>query len=120
MKLKSILNEIYNKEIVVIKGNPKYIKNNKNAESFYNQIKKYLIDLGYTASFDAGKPHTSPKEDVYAWVGHSRGVDRLRFAPDGVKTLSLDDYEENPNDDLTPGPNHYIFNDDMKTALKNL
>ena len=66
-----------NKTAVIIKGNPKFIDNNKDADSFYEEIKSFLEDLGFEVSFDKGEPYTSPdKADL--WIGHSRGADRLR------------------------------------------
>jgi hypothetical protein len=77
------------------------------------------------------------------WIGHSRGGDRLRFAPKGVATLRLDDFEPvearerqrlayeqlfashgfkniaevPPHMRPLPGPEHYTLNETTKEAL---
>ena len=79
---------------VIIKGNPAYIKDNPRAEAFYEELKQLISEAGYEPTFDEGKPHTLPDESAALWVGHSRGIDRLRFAPPGVKTLAVDKFEE--------------------------
>jgi hypothetical protein len=106
---------------VVIKGNPKYIEGNEEADEFYAKVEEYLKELGYDVDLDPGEPYTQPEDGYDMWVGHSRGGDRLRFAPEGVKTLLLDDYEEDHaglGPDIEPGPNHYILNESMKEAIK--
>lgn len=76
------------REAVIIKGNPKFVAGNKDAAAFYRVLQKYLEQKGYGVSYDEGKPHTVPKA-ADLWLGHSRGVDRLRFAPPTTKTISL-------------------------------
>ena len=107
------------KTAVIILGNPKYIKGNDDAINFYKGLKGYLEDLGYSVTFDKGEPHTEPpKADL--WVGHSRGADRLRFAPEGVKVLGIGANTakslgytviNHPNDSAVLGgpPNQYHF-----------
>ena len=47
-----------------------------------------VIPLGYSVSFDDGKPHTTPPiADL--WIGHSRGCDRLQYAPKHTRTLAI-------------------------------
>jgi len=108
---------------VIIKGNPKFIKDNPVADDFYSSMKDYLEDIGYSVSMDPGKPYTSP-ETADLWVGHSRGIDRLRFAPDGVSTVKADNYQDwdmdNPNDydeDGNPKSKHYELTTELKEAL---
>lgn len=73
---------------VIIKGNPAYIENNKHADKFYNDLAALVRAKGYAVSFDPGAPHTVPgPADV--WIGHSRGNDRLRFAPKQTKTIAM-------------------------------
>lgn len=73
---------------VIIKGNPEYVNKSTHAKKFYDELGALLRDKGYTVKFDKGKPYTVPeKADI--WIGHSRGNDRLRFAPEGTKTLGL-------------------------------
>jgi hypothetical protein len=115
---------------VIVKGNPKFVINNSQADSFYTEIKKYLEDLGYNVSFDLGEPHSSPKK-ADLWVGHSRGNDRLRFAPEGTKTIflgssikgAINHPQDNTKDAIGPSdtiPNnfHYVFTKEMKEAIK--
>ena len=112
---------------VIITGNPKYIANNPDATAFYTDLKNHLQNKGYQVSFDAGKPHTAPKE-ADLWVGHSRGVDRLRFAPQGTATIALGaphpDAINHPNDDprvgKQPGLAHFTLSDDMKDRMEDL
>lgn len=100
----------------VIKGNPKAMEADPAAyDAFYNAVKKYMEDQGVSTDFDAGEPHTQPPGGRY-WIGHSRGADRLRFAPEGVRTLRLDDYEAAPH----PDPGHYTFNDEQRAAIARL
>lgn len=80
-----------NRNVIVIKGNPKYLNNSKLkklGEAFYREVKVILEKRGFKVSFDAGEPYTVPDQTAYAWVGHSRGIDRLRYA-EGPKTLAL-------------------------------
>ena len=83
------------RKAVIIKGNPKFVEGSqkKLAEPFYNELKELLESKGYETSFDSGEPHTTP-EAADLWVGHSRGQDRLRFAPEGTRTLAIDQYED--------------------------
>ena len=76
------------KTCVIITGNPKYVKT-AYARAFYTDLKEFVEGLGYTVSFDPGRPFTSPDETATAWIGHSRGSDRLRFAPPGVKAVAI-------------------------------
>jgi len=114
---------------VIIKGNPKYISNNPDADSFYGDVKQHLEQLGYRVSFDAGKPFTSPPS-ADLWVGHSRGADRLRFAPEGTRTVALSvpggvsHPEDNsqaivgkPSVDHVPNKEHFTLTDEMRAAL---
>jgi hypothetical protein len=73
---------------VIITGNPKFIIENPEADQFYATLAEILQEAGYRVSFDPGEPYTTPPPaDV--WVGHSRGVDRLRFAPEHTKTIAI-------------------------------
>jgi DNA-directed RNA polymerase beta' subunit len=80
---------------VIIKGNPNFVEGSQKelAEPFYNELKELVEAQGYETSFDAGEPDTEP-EPADLWVGHSRGQDRLRFAPEGTETLAVDQYED--------------------------
>jgi hypothetical protein len=114
----------FDKEAIIIKGNPRYIKNNNQADKFYNELESYLKKLGYKVKFDSGEPHTEPpKADL--WIGHSRGADRLRFAPKGTKTIALatSDGIYHPKDNsikdnkVIPNKFHYILTQNMKDAI---
>jgi GNAT superfamily N-acetyltransferase len=80
----------HGKTAVIIKGNPdaRVERGKELADAFYAELKATLESEGFHVSFDPGLPHTSPKKaDV--WLGHSRGVDRLRFAPKGTITIAV-------------------------------
>jgi hypothetical protein len=77
---------------VIIKGNPIYITNptiQPMAERFYAEIQQLLERRGFRVKLDSGEPFTSPDKHAVLWVGHSRGIDRLRFAPREVQTIAL-------------------------------
>ena len=109
---------------VIIKGNPKFVENNRKADSFYKKLKTFLISLGYEVSLDKGEPYTEPiKADL--WIGHSRGVDRLRFAPKHTKVIALgiEVGINHPKDTSlragdVPNKFHYILTEDMKKEIK--
>ena len=114
------------KSAIIIKGNPKFISDNKDAEKFYNNLKVFLEDLNYSVTFDAGLPYTVP---IFAdlWVGHSRGSDRLRFAPNKTKTIAIG-VEGGINNLMDkalssgdiPDKNHYILTKEMKEKIKKI
>lgn len=75
---------------VVIKGNPDspVTRGKELSEGFYDRLKKVLESEGLKTSFDPGKSYTTPPPaDI--WLGHSRGADRLRFAPEGVSPIGI-------------------------------
>lgn len=77
---------------IIIKGNPKYLEDPRvkfMAEAFYAAIEAVLLAGGLRVEFDPGEPHTVPKAGALAWVGHSRGADRLQYAPEGVFILEV-------------------------------
>lgn len=76
------------KTSVIIKGNPKLVENNKSAEAFYLELKLFLESLSYEVLLDLGEPYTTPPT-ADLWIGHSRGSDRLRFAPEGTIIIGL-------------------------------
>ena len=114
---------------VIVKGNPKFIDGNTLADNFYDEIKTFLENQGYTVSYDPGEPYTSPKE-ANLWIGHSRGIDRLRFAPEGTYCLrfgsshpeSINHPEDNSigityPSDVVPNQFHYVFTEEMKQTI---
>lgn len=121
---------------VIITGNPYYVDKEKGKQkqvawNFYNKVADILRNKGVDISFDPGEPKTSPDKNVDFWIGHSRGGSRLRWAPNNVKTLRLDDYEEPseyPPEDITipvekrrlPPSSHYEVTPEMEKALSDL
>jgi hypothetical protein len=108
---------------VIIRGNPKFVVDNPAAEDFYAKLQKHMEQQGYTVSQDAGEPHTTPAA-ANVWLGHSRGVDRFRFAPEGTRTIGLvapdginhpDDAAMKPGD--VPTAAHYKLTPEMLAAL---
>lgn len=80
------------KVAVIVKGNPKYLNDPSVkllAVSFYKKVQSILESKGYSVTFDDGEPMTLPSTKANVWVGHSRGIDRLRFAPKYIKTIAL-------------------------------
>lgn len=111
---------------VIIKGNPKYIDGNPLATAFYNEIRSYLLNLGYTVSMDPGEPFTQPI-DADLWIGHSRGCDRLQYAPSTTHVIAFGsnlEYAVNhPQDHAMeagdePKRFHFIFTQPMKLEIK--
>lgn len=101
--------------IIIIKGNMDRLKSKsikRIADKFYNDIKLILENKNYTVEFDAGLPYTLPNINAIMWIAHSRGVDRLRFAPKHIITRELfcksdlEDKNANANDPL-----HYQLSD---------
>lgn len=114
---------------VIIKGNPKFIENNIEADNFYKEIKDFLETLNYEVSFDKGEPYTSPKK-ADLWIGHSRGVDRLRFAHKDIYTLmfgsshkdSVNHQDDNSvkteyTSNVIPNKFHYKFTNEMRNSI---
>jgi hypothetical protein len=97
---------------VIIKGNPK--KNPPNKGTLYPALQELLEEQGYEVEYDAGEEFTVPDVNADVWIGHSRGADRLRFAPEGVTTIAigsnLPEAINHPNDetDIMPHQWHYL------------
>ena len=74
--------------------------------------------------FDEGKPYTIPKVYRAVWIAHSRGIDRLRFAPSRVKTIALQtkdhDQKFETNDERGMSPLHYQLSDADRAAIAAL
>jgi len=115
---------------VVVKGNPRFIEGNAEATRFYDEIKKHLESVGYSVTFDAGEPYTQPV-NADLWVGHSRGADRLRFAPNTTRTVVLGsphpDAINHPDDSVNahltntpPSIAHFTLTPEMKNALSTM
>ena len=119
------------KTAVIIKGNPQFVEgaDKKQADRLYSNIQKHLERKGYVVTTDRGAPYTSPpKADL--WVGHSRGIDRLRFAPRGTKVVGIggprglgEDFpvinhpKDHPSLDKPPVRHHYKFTREMREKL---
>ncbi len=135
------------KSAVIIKGNPELVTNNERADIFYNELKSFLESLGFSVSFDSGEPYTAP-QPADLWVGHSRGSDRLRFAPFGTLVLGIgvpDSEQENDfpivnhqDDEMVKrkydsgiivdgkvgikidDSNHYLLTEEMKKSIADI
>ena len=146
-KQKDMSNNMQNKTAVIIKGNPVLVTNNEQANVFYKELASFLEELGFIVKFDPGEPFTTP-EPADLWIGHSRGSDRLRFAPESTITIGIgvpkstennlfpvvnhpDDemvkrkfssgkvVEGKENEELDDS-NHYILTKDMKTRIAEI
>lgn len=111
------------KTAIIIKGNPKFIENNKVAEKFYCDLKLFLESLNYQVSFDSGEPYTAPPV-ADLWVGHSRGNDRLRFAPKEILTIHISSIgginhlkDKSLEKDQEPDEFHFILTKEMKSEI---
>ena len=112
---------------IIIKGNPKYLNNPKTkprANAFYKEIADILRTKGYAVEFDPGEPYTQPHAGATVWIAHSRGIDRLRFAPKGVITIALKtmDYGKTyrNHDEHGADPDHYKLSPADKKAFDQL
>lgn len=112
---------------VVIQGNPKYLEDPKIAplaKKFYEEIRHLLQARGYEVKFDRGEAYTTPDLQAAVWVAHSRGIDRLRFAPKSVKTIALKTMDHgkhyHSNDERGNDPDHYRLSLEDIAALKAL
>jgi hypothetical protein len=112
---------------IIIKGNPKYLRMPKVkplAVKFYDELQSLLEAKGYEVEFDAGKAYTHPKMYAAVWIGHSRGIDRLRFARSSTKTIALQtkdhDQEFETNDERGTSPLHYELSDADRAAIAAL
>lgn len=95
--------------VVIITGNPKRITKKKH-KSFYDELAVFLQGLDCTVQFDAGNPYTTPlPADI--WIGHSRGADRLRFAPEKTLTIALGSHKSgainHSKEIVSPDPTHF-------------
>jgi hypothetical protein len=150
-RLQKLLSNLWSKsastqpvsDVYIIKGNPEVDTGNAhNYASFYEDVAKVVGENGFTYSFDDGLGGTLPPGGKL-WIGHSRGGDRLRFAPKEVATLKLDDFEPAEAKEKQrlayeqlfktqgykniadvplhlrpqPGPEHYTLNEEAKAAI---
>lgn len=110
--------------IIIIKGNMDRLLTEsirKIADNFYNNIKQQLENKHYQVEFDAGLPYTLPNTNAFMWLAHSRGVDRLRFAPKHIITRELFCKSNLKNkDDNANNPLHYQLSDDDKEFLNKI
>lgn len=91
--------DIYTATLII--GDVKHI-DTVEEENFYIEVGEYLEEIGFTVQYDAGLPYTEPSPacDSSIWIAHSRGADRLRFAPSNVITLELE--SNNGHFEFTP------------------
>lgn len=122
------MNDRSQRTVVIIKGNPAYIENNSRADEFYTELSHFFEELGYTVTFNLGEPYTVP-EKACVWVGHSRGADRLRFAPGGTRVIGIGVPQNkrnnfptvnHPEDEFGVHSAHYLLTDEMKKELIDL
>lgn len=108
---------------ILIKGNPEHLEKNKEvSEEFYDELIKLLKNIGYSVNTDAGEPYTEPPK-ANVWLGHSRGMDRLRFADKDTKTIRIDDYLDEDHYDKLSGnlnPSHYKITPNLLAAINEL
>jgi hypothetical protein len=119
------------KTAVIITGNPKYIQGNRLATQFYNELKEMLIhEMGIKqVVFNPGHAHTVPlRADL--WVGHSRGMDRLQYAPKGTFTVGIggkggiyhpkdNQINFDPKNPTKPNKYHFALTSLMKFQIKH-
>lgn len=116
---------------VIIEGNRNRGYNSDGVlDEFYESVEGHLESLGFSVTRDPGLPYTIPPvADV--WIGHSRGGDRLRFAPEGTFTIALgskradaDVIINHPLDtdlsveDGVSNPFHVVYSLDMKQRVE--
>lgn len=77
---------------VIIQGNQDYIRGNKNAHKFYNEIAQFIREKGYAVTMDDGESGT-PRKGANIWVAHGG-----HNAPKGTKVLNIPQY---PNPFMT-------------------
>ena len=119
---------------VIIHGNSKWNKHPRESARFYKQLERHLKSRGWSVSHDPGKPMTSPNKSAQLWVGFSRGADRLKWAPSGIKTLAIgsglpgairhpkdvSSFPENLGKSMQPDKYHYVFTQEMKAAIDRI
>lgn len=120
-------NDVEKQIAVIIKGNPKYLQDKKVkllAKEFYTEIQNILETKGYIVEFDEGKDYTKPRCDAKVWIGHSRGISRLQFAPKEIKVIALQTLDHGKfyknNDEQGLDPDHYKLSPKDKKAFNNL
>jgi len=108
---------------VIVKGNEQYIKGNKHATRFYNDLAALVRAKGYSVIFDQGKPYTRPP-NADVWLGHSQGVARFPFAPKDTKKIAIGSPNgiNHPMDKAMqsgqpPDVFHYLLTNEMKQAI---
>ena len=104
---------------VIVQGNPKYLNEPSVAivaQNFYNSIKSRLEAKGFEVILDAGEPYTLPPSEAQVWLGHSRGQDRLDYAPEHIQTIYLK--TKMPHNGLHP--DHYELHEEDEIALSKL
>ncbi len=111
---KKLSEKLDSKIAVIVMGNPKYVDDPRVrdlAEALYQEVKRILVDKGYQVELDPGEPYTQPRNDAAVWIGHSRGIDRLRFAGAKIKTIALLTMDHGKkyksNDERGLDPDHY-------------
>lgn len=102
---------------VIIKGNPKYIQDPKmksTASNFYKDLENKLKEKGYKTERATSKAYSLPNIKAKVWIGHSRGIDRLRFAKGQITIALQNKSQEGLN------PKHYELSNQDIEAINRL
>ena len=120
--LQGYMNKEASKRVVIVRGNPKY---DEQAKDIYTKLEGAIRDKGYEVEYDEGRERTLPNTDAHAWVGYSRGADRLRFGGDNIIKIPVGDYQHsnavnNPDDlDGSASDAHFTITPDMLKQIGN-
>lgn len=127
---------------LIITGNPRFVDGSETAQQFYREIKNYLGKIGYTVHFQSSADVCVPPATADLLIGHSNGLRKLNHYINGGKLLAFGAIPEkatnskivfanHPVDEAYlkkchyrkrydyPIPEHFIFTDEMKTAIDN-
>lgn len=123
---------------VIILGNPDKMKGMERlANQYYEEIAQYIESKGFGVETDPGEPKTCPRMDAAFWVGHSRGVDRIRCVDEKdqwrfLKFGDVDGYihpadarwqagiDDHVTTTMLPPKEHFLFIDSQKRAIDNV
>lgn len=115
------------KRVIIIRGNSKY-DTDPRGQKFYDDLQRIVEGLGYVVSYDVGEEKTRPDTSAYAWIGYSKGSDRLQYAPEDVLTVpigaNLPGAINNPDDtafhaDSEVTDDHFIITPEMQEAIED-
>lgn len=122
---------------IIIQGNPLFITSDL-ARQYYTEISDYLLSLGVKKiTLDPGIEYTTPDPRADFYIGHSRGVGRLRFVPKEKKSRvlmfgvpggiihpkDLADQRRYPPPrpaNRPPVAEHFLFTKEQQNAIKDM